>query len=83
MKRRAERTYFNTEYMPELEEDAIESNDPMEIERMTRKDEDIVKADNRRFGQVCRRFGWDFKEAMRKWKKEHGIKKLAREPFDV
>ena len=83
MKRRAERTYFNTEYMPELEEDTIESNDPMEIERMTRKDEDIVKADNRRFGQVCRRFGWDFKEAIRKWKKEHGIKKLAREQFDV
>ena len=69
--------------MPELEEDTIESNDPMEIERMTRKDEDIVKADNRRFGQVCRRFGWDFKEAIRKWKKEHGIKKLAREQFDV
>ena len=35
MKRRAERTYFNTEYMPELYEDAIESDDPQEYERNT------------------------------------------------
>jgi hypothetical protein len=82
MKRRAERTYFNTEYMPELYEDAIESNDPQDAERMTRH-VDIIAEDNRRFGQVCRKFGWNFKEAMRKWKKEHGIKCMAREPFDV
>jgi len=35
MKRRAERTYFNTECMTELYEDSIESDDPLEIYRMT------------------------------------------------
>ena len=47
MKRRAERTYFNTEYMPELYEDAIESNDPQEAERNTHGHMDDVLYDDR------------------------------------
>jgi hypothetical protein len=60
MKRRAERTYFNTEYMPQLEEDAIESNDPMEEERMTHGHmDDVVHADRARFYKLCSKHGYD------------------------
>lgn len=60
MGRRAERTYFNTEYMPELEEDAIESNDPMEDERNCNGHlDDVLHADRHRFYKVCRKHGYD------------------------
>ena len=60
MGRRAERTYFNTEYMPELEEDAIESNDPMEDERNCHGHlDDVLHADRSRFYKVCRKHGYD------------------------
>ena len=60
MKRRAERTYFNSEYMPQLEEDAIESNDPQEMERRTHGEiDDVVKADRERFYRLCRKYGYD------------------------
>ena len=60
MGRRAERTYFNTEYMPQLEEDAIESNDPQEVERMTHgRLDDVVHADRERFYRLCRKHGYD------------------------
>ena len=60
MKRRAERTYFNTEYMPELQEDAIESNDQQEVERMTHgRLDDVVHADRSRFYKFCRQHGYD------------------------
>ncbi len=63
MKRRAERTYFNTEYMPQLEEDAIESNDPLEIDRMTHGGiDDVVKADEARFRKLCKQYGFDWKQ---------------------
>ena len=60
MGRRAERTYFNTEYMPELEEDAIESNDPMEDERRCHGHiDDVLYTDRSRFYKVCRKHGYD------------------------
>jgi len=69
MKRRAERTYFNTEYMPQLEEDAIESNDPLEIDRMTHGTiDDVVKADEARFRKLCKQHGFDYKQLT----KSHG-----------
>ena len=59
-KRRAERTYFNTEYMPQLEEDAIESNAPLEIGRMPHGGiDDVVKADEARFRRLCKQHGFD------------------------
>lgn len=62
MKRRAERTYFNTEYIPELYEDAIESNDPLEIDRMTHGTiDDVVKTDEARFRRFCKQHGFDHK----------------------
>ena len=61
-KRRAERTYFNTEYMPELEEDAIESNDPMENERNCHGHiDDVVRSDEARFRKLCKQHGFDYK----------------------
>ncbi len=60
MKRRAWRTYFNTEYMPELYEDAIESNDPQKLERMTHGCiDDVVRADRERFEKLCKEHGYD------------------------
>jgi len=59
VKRRAERTYFNTEYMPELYEDSIESEDPMEGERHVRGIDDVVHADRQRFYKFCRKHGYD------------------------
>ena len=62
MGRRAERTYFNTEYMPELEEDAIESNDPMDDERRCHGHlDDVVRSDEARFRKLCKQHGFDYK----------------------
>ena len=70
MERRAERTYFNTEYMPNIYEDAIESEDPMKDERHVRGLDDVVRADRQRFYKLCRKHGYDCttikKEARRK-----------------
>ena len=61
MRRRAERTYFNTEYMPHVYEDAIESKDPLEAERKARNEQmDFVLYDDRsRFYKLCRKHGYD------------------------
>ena len=59
MKRRADRTYFNTEYMPHIYEDAIKSEDPMEDERHVRGMDDVVRADRQRFYRFCRHHGYD------------------------
>ena len=60
IKRRAERTYFNTEYMPHIYEDAIESNDPLGDERRCHGHlDDVVHADRSRFYKFCRKHGYD------------------------
>lgn len=72
MGRRAERTYFNTEYMPELEEDAIESNDPMEDERRCHGTlDDVLYADRHRFYKVCRKHGYDCKIIKNESRRKH------------
>jgi hypothetical protein len=49
--------------MPELKEDAIESNDPQELERMTHGCiDDVVKADEARFRKLCKQYGFDWKQ---------------------
>ena len=54
------RTKFNLEYMPWVEEDEIESNDPLEIDRMTHGGiDDVVKADEARFRRLCKQHGFD------------------------
>jgi hypothetical protein len=55
--------------MPQLEEDAIESNDPLEIDRMTHGTiDDVVKADEARFRKLCKQHGFDYKQLT----KSHG-----------
>jgi hypothetical protein len=72
MKRRAERTYFNTEYMPELYEDAIESDDPQEAERNTHGHlDDVLYADRSRFYKVCRKHGYDCKIIKNESRRKH------------
>lgn len=72
MARRAERTYFNTEYMPQLEEDSIESNDPMEDERRCRGHiDDVLHADRSRFYRVCRKYGYDCTQIKRESRRKH------------
>ena len=60
-KRRAERTYFNTEYMPHIYEDAIWSDDPMDEDHKCRHScmDDVVREDRQRFYKLCRKHGYD------------------------
>ena len=72
MKRRAERTYFNTEYMPHIFEDVIDSNDPQEDERKCHGHlDDVVKADRSRFYKVCRKHGYDCKIIKNESRRKH------------
>ena len=72
MKRRAERTYFNTEYMPELYEDAIGGDDPQEAERNTRGHlDDVLYADRSRFYKVCRKHGYDCQIIKKESRRKH------------
>ena len=72
MGRRAERTYFNTEYMPELEEDAIESNDPMDDERRCYGHlDDVLHADRSRFYKVCRKHSYDCTTIKKEPRRKH------------
>ena len=68
MGRIASRTKFNTEYMPWLEEDEIESNDNLRLERNVITS-DIVREDNKRFFALGRQTGWDYKKALKDFKK--------------
>lgn len=73
MGRRAERTYFNTEYMPQLEEDAIESNDPLEDERKWcyRQIDDVLYTDRIRFYNFCRKHGYDCTTIKKESRRKH------------
>ena len=50
----------NMEYLPEVREDTIESNDPQMAERLTCT-RDIIKEDRERFNKLCRQHGFDYK----------------------
>lgn len=63
------RTKFNTEYMPWLEEDEIESNDPLEIERLT-DNTDIIKEDVDRFRKLCRETGFNFSKLNKEYERK-------------
>ena len=72
MKRRAERTYFNTEYMPELYEDTIESNDTMGDERRCHGHlDDVLYADRSRFYKLCRKHGYDCTTIKKESRRKH------------
>lgn len=69
MSRRADRTLFNTEYMPWLEEDVIGGDDPHEMERLT-VHRDIIKEDEERFRRLCKENGYDFTKLNREYKRK-------------
>ena len=69
-KRRAERTVFNTDYMPWLEEDELPGDDPQDVEHRTVKSMDIVLADEMRFRRLCRQYGWKYPSSKRKSNKK-------------
>ena len=72
IKRRAERTYFNTEYMPHIYEDAIEGNDPLEDERRCHGHfDDVVHADRSRFYKLCRKHGYDCQTIKNESRRKH------------
>ena len=72
IKRRAERTYFNTEYMPHIYEDAIEGNDPLEDERRFHGHlDDVVRAYRSRFYKLCRKHGNDCQTIKNESRRKH------------
>lgn len=72
MMRRAERTHFNTEYMPELYEDVIESNDPLAVERKAHGHIGNVLYDDRhRFYKLCKQHGYDCKAIKNESRRKH------------
>jgi hypothetical protein len=76
------RTKFNLEYMPWVEEDEIESSDPLEIDRLT-DTRDIIKEDADRFRRLCKENGFNFtklnKEYERKLKAVGKLKERLRD----
>ena len=69
----------NMEYLPEVREDAIESNDPQMAERLTCT-RDIIKEDRERFNKLCRNAGFDFKKLSKEYEeKQETIRQLREE----
>lgn len=76
------RTKFNTEYMPWLEEDEIECNDPLELERLT-DTRDIIKEDAERFRKLCRQNGFNFSELNREYERKLKLTESLRDELAV
>ena len=71
------------EYLPEVREDAIESNDPQMAERLTCT-RDIIKEDRERFNKLCRNTGLDFKKLSKEYEeKQETIRQLREELASV
>lgn len=73
----------NMEYLPEVREDTIESNDPQMAERLTHT-RDIIKEDRERFNKLCRNAGFDFKKLSKEYEeKQETIRQLREELASV
>lgn len=69
----------NMEYLPEVREDTIESNDPQMAERLTCT-RDIIKEDRERFNKLCRNAGFDFKKLSKEYEeRQETIRQLREE----
>ena len=56
--------------MPELEENAITGNDPLEMDRLCRGGiDDVIDADKERFRRLCKKHGFDFTKASREYER--------------
>ena len=73
----------NMEYLPDVREDTIESNDPQMDERLTCT-RDIIKEDRERFNKLCRNAGFDFKKLNKEYEeKQETIRQLREELASV
>jgi DNA repair exonuclease SbcCD ATPase subunit len=71
------------EYLPDVREDTIESNDPQMIERLTCT-RDIIKEDRERFNKLCRNVGFDFKKLSKEYEeRQETIRQLREELASV
>ena len=69
----------NMEYLPDVREDTIESNDPQMAERLTCT-RDIIKEDRERFNKLCRNAGFDFKKLSKEYEeRQETIRQLREE----
>lgn len=76
-------TKINMEYLPDVREDEIESNDPQLVERLTCT-RDIIKEDRERFNKLCRDVGFDFKKLSKEYEeKQETIRQLREELASV
>ena len=56
---------INTDYLPFLEEDAIENHEPSQWERWGHGKklsgiDDVVKQDEKRFKELCKKYGFNY-----------------------
>ena len=73
----------NMEYLPDVREDTIESNDPQMAERLTRT-RDIIKEDRERFNKLCRQHGFDYKALSKEYEeRQETIRQLREELASV
>jgi len=73
----------NMEYLPDVREDTIESNDPQMAERLTCT-RDIIKEDRERFNKLCRNAGFDFKKLSKEYEeRQETIRQLREELASV
>ena len=76
MGRRAERTYFNTEYMPKLEEERIETfhnvhEGDIPLGDITETMDAVIYQDRQRFYRVCRKHGYDCTTIKKESRRKH------------
>ena len=72
----------NMEYLPDVREDTIESNDPQMAERLTRT-RDIIKEDRERFNKLCRNAGFDFKKLSTEYEERQEIIRQLRDELAI
>ena len=75
-------TKINMEYLPEVREDTIESNDPQLVERLTHT-RDIIKEDRERFNKLCRDTGFNFKKLNKEYEERQETIRQLREELAI
>lgn len=68
--------------MPWVEEDEIESHDPMEAERITDRS-DIIKEDTDRFRKLCRKTGFNFAKLNKEYERKLKLAKPLKGKLEI
>lgn len=61
---------FNRDYMPWLEEDEIESHDPLKKERHIDRGKDVYNRDCERFRKLCKKHGFNYRQAIKDYEQK-------------